>query len=140
MHRIGVLLVCAALVLAIWAGNAAALGRKKIVSTETLTGPVVKCGKWGSMQVRVKLAKTEFTGAGKPRVSIRILTVTWPHSPDRTPESRYLNVLALGYLKQETLKLGTPVASKLENISGATQTAACWRESLQAALVQALKS
>jgi hypothetical protein len=139
MHRIGVPLLCAALLLSIWAGNAAALEQKKIVSTETLTGPAVKCGKWGSIQLRVKLAKTEVTGAGKPRVSIRILTVTWPQSPDRTPESRYLNVLALGYLKQETLKLRTPVASKLENVSGATQTAGCWRESLQAALVRALE-
>ena len=139
MDRIGVPLLCAALLLAIWAGNAGALAKKKVVSTVRISSPVVKCGRWGSVQLRLKLARTEITGAGKPKVSIRILSVAWPVSPDRTPESRYLDVLALGYLKQETLKLRTPVASRLENISGATQTTACWLQSLQAALTRALK-
>jgi hypothetical protein len=87
----------------------------------------------------VKLARTEITGAGKPKVSLELHAVTWPVSPDRTAESRFLNVEALGYLMQETLRLRVPVAAKVENISGATQTSACWRTSLQAVLTEALK-
>jgi hypothetical protein len=34
---------------------------------------------------------------------------------------------------------GNAGASRLENISGATQTTACWRQSLQAALTRTLK-
>ena len=139
VHRLGVALLCAALLLALWAGSAGALEQKKIVSTVTVVGPPVKCHKWGYMQVRLKVVKTEVTGAAKPKISIKILAVDWPVYPDHTPKSKYINAQALPLLQQETLQLQADAGSNLVNISGATQTTVSWRESLQAALLQALK-
>src|SRR5581483_6398353 len=125
------------------AGNAFALVRtaktpttikKKVVTTETVTGPVVKCHQWGFMQVRLKVVKTEVTGAGKPKVSIKITAIDWPVYPDHTPKSKYINAQALPLLQGETLQLQASAGTKLENISGATHTTVAWHTSLQAAL------
>ena len=131
-----------------WKGNALALVRtakapttikKKVVSTITVTGPVVKCHQWGFMQVQLKVVKTEVTGAnGKPTVSIKITSVSWPIYPDHTPKSKYINAQALPLLQQETMQLQAASGSKLENIAGATHTTVSWRASLQAALAKAL--
>lgn len=132
-----------------WAGNALAVSRtvesttsikKKVVSTVTVTGPSVKCHQWGFMEVRLKVVKTVLTSAtGKPKVSIKILAVDWPIYPDHTPKSKYINAQALPLLQQETMQLQANAGSKLQNISGATHTTVSWRESIQAALAQALK-
>lgn len=139
--------LCAAVLVVVWAGNAAAIERtakapttikKKVVTTETVTGPVVKCHQWGFMQVRLKLVKTEVTGAGKPKVSIKITAIDWPVYPDHTPKSKYINAQALPLLQGETLQLQASAGAKLQNISGATHTTVSWRASLQAALAKAL--
>ena len=132
-----------------WAGNALAVSRatesatsikKKVVSTVTVTGPSVKCHQWGFMEVRLKVVKTVVTSTtGKPKVSIKILAVDWPIYPDHTPKSKYINAQALPLLQQETMQLQAAAGSKLQNISGATHTTVSWRESIQAALAQALK-
>ena len=137
-----------AVVLFVWAGNAFALVRsaeapttikKKVVTTVTVTGPSVKCHQWGFMQVRLKLVKTEVTsGSGKPQVSIKITAVDWPVYPTHTPKSKYINAQALPLLQEETMQLQASAGTKLENIAGATHTTVSWRESLQAALAQAL--
>jgi hypothetical protein len=133
--------------LAVWAGNAAALVRtakaptsikKKVVSTVTVVGTVEKCHQWGNMEVRLKLVKTVVTGTGKPKVTIKITSVDWPIYPDHTPKSKYINAQALPLLQQETLQLQADAGKKLENISGATHTTVSWRLSLQAALAKAL--
>jgi hypothetical protein len=131
------------------AGNAFALVRsakapstmkKKVVTTETVTGPVVKCHQWGFMQVRLTVIKTEVTnGSGKPQVSIKITAVDWPVYPTHTPKSRYINAQALPLLQGEVMQLQASSGTKLVNIAGATHTTVSWRESLQAALAQALK-
>jgi hypothetical protein len=133
----------------VWAGNALAVSRatesatsikKKVVSTVTVTGPSVKCHQWGFMEVRLKVVKTVVTSTtGKPKVSIKILAVDWPIYPDHTPKSKYINAQALPLLQQETMQLQAAAGSKLQNISGATHTTVSWRESIQAALAQALK-
>jgi len=133
----------------VWAGNALAVSgatesatsiKKKVVSTVTVTGPSVKCHQWGFMEVRLKVVKTVVTSTtGKPKVSIKILAVDWPIYPDHTPKSKYINAQALPLLQQETMQLQAAAGSKLQNISGATHTTVSWRESIQAALAQALK-
>jgi hypothetical protein len=90
------------------------------------------------MEVRLKLVKTVVTGAGKPKVTIKITAVDWPIYPDHTPKSKYINAQALPLLQQETLQLQADAGKKLENISGATHTTVSWRLSLQAALAKAL--
>ena len=135
-------------VLFVWTGDAFALVRtakvptttkKKVVSNITVTGPSVKCHQWGFMQLQLKVQKTEVTsGSGKPQVSIKITSVSWPIYPDHTPKSKYINAQALPLLQQETMQLQAAAGSKLVNISGATHTTVSWRASLQAALAKAL--
>ena len=90
------------------------------------------------MQLQLKVVKTEITGAGKPKVSIKITDVSWPIYPDHTPKSKYINAQAMPLLQQETLQLQAASGTKLVNISGATHTTVSWRESLQGALAKAL--
>jgi hypothetical protein len=142
-----VVLACSA-VLFVWAGNAFALVRsaaspttikKKVVTTVTVKGPVVKCHAWGFMQVELQVQKTEVTGTGAPKVSIKITNVSWPIYPDHTPKSKYINAQALPLLQGEVMQLQASAGTKLENIAGATHTTVSWLASLQAALAQALK-
>ncbi len=129
-------------------GNAYALSRgaksgtaikKKVVTSETVSGPSVKCHQWGFMVVQLKVVKTVVTtGTAKPKVSIKITSVNWPTYPDHTPKSKYINAQALPLLQTETLQLQASAGTKLENISGATNTTVSWRASLQAALAKAL--
>ena len=138
---------CSAVLFA-WTGDAFALVRtakapttikKKVVSNVTITGPPVKCHQWGFMQLQLKVQKTEVTSAsGKPQVSIKITSVSWPVYPDHTPKSKYINAQALPLLQQETLQLQSASGTKLVNISGATHTTVSWRTSLQGALAKAL--
>ena len=65
--------------------------------------------------------------------------VDWPVYPTHTPKSKYINAQALPLLQEETMQLQASAGAKLENIAGATHTTVSWRESLQAALAQALK-
>jgi hypothetical protein len=146
--RKSLIAVSCSAVLFVWAGNAFALlqsakaptsVKKKVVSNITVTGPVVKCHQWGFMELQLKVQKTEVTSAsGKPQVSIKITSVSWPIYPDHTPKSKYINAQALPLLQQETMQLQADSGSKLVNISGATHTTVSWRASLQAALAKAL--
>ena len=148
MLRKSLIVASCSAVLFVWAGNAFALVRtakapttikKKVVSNITVTGPVVKCHQWGFMELQLKVVKTEVTGAnGKPQVSIKITSVSWPIYPDHTPKSKYINAQALPLLQQETMQLQASSGAKLVNISGATHTTVSWRASLQAALAKAL--
>jgi hypothetical protein len=130
------------------AGNAYALVRtakaptaikKKVVSTVTVTGPNVKCHQWGFMELQLKVQKTVVTnGSAKPKITIKIISVSWPVYPDHTPKSKYINAQALPLLQQETMTLQADAGSKLENIAGATHTTVSWRASLQGALAKAM--
>jgi hypothetical protein len=138
---------CCAVLLGL-AGNAYALvgsakapttAKKKVVSTVTVTGPNVKCHQWGFMEVQLKVQKTVVTSAGgKPKVSIRIIGVSWPIYPDHTPKSKYINAQALPLLQQETMALQAAAGAKLQTISGATHTTVSWRASLHGALAKAM--
>ena len=121
--------------------------KTKVVTNVTVDGPVVKCGssygssynsgQWGFMEVQLKVTKTETTVNGKPSVSIKINSVSWPIYPTHTPRSIYINAEALPLLQAETLQLQASAATKLVLISGATNTTTSWRASLQAALAKA---
>ena len=127
------------------AGDALALARsgtsgtreaKKVVTNVTVNGSVVRCHQWGFMEVQLKVVKTEVTGAGKPVVSIKITSVSWPVYPTHTPRSIYINQQALPLLQGETMQLQASAGAKLINISGASQTTTAWKTSLQAALLK----
>jgi uncharacterized protein with FMN-binding domain len=74
---------------------------------------------------------------GKVAVSIKITTVSWPTYPDHTPKSKYINAQALPILQQETFRLKTNAATKLANVTGASNTTTAWLASLQGALTRA---
>jgi uncharacterized protein with FMN-binding domain len=76
------------------------------------------------------------TVVGK-NVTIKITNVSWPTYPDHTPKSKYINAQALPLLQGEVMQLQASSGTKLENISGATNTTVSWRQSLQAALAKA---
>lgn len=148
MHKSPTALVCF-VALAVVPADAFAAARtakapkaieQRIVTTETVTGPSVKCHQWGFMQVRLKVVKTEVGHPpGKPAVSIRITAVSWPVYPDHTPKSKYINAQALPLLQLETLKLQAKSGADMPQISGATNTWTSWKQSLQAALLEAEK-
>jgi hypothetical protein len=148
-------LFCAA-ALSAQVGNAWALARtaktpstikKKVVTTVTVNGPVVKCHQWGFLQLQLTVTKTETTVNGKPAVSIKLTNLDWtpPHGefPNHTTRSIYINAQTFPLLKGETLglpiKAGVPDVSQFEVIAGATHTSVSWIASLKAALATAEK-
>jgi uncharacterized protein with FMN-binding domain len=109
--------------------------------TKVIRGTTVPCpvtpdkhaptGKWGPLQVDVKISKVP--GSKK----FKILAVTWPIWPQHTARSVFINEKALPLLQQQVLQLQS---AKVEMISGATQVSVSFVRSLQAALVAAAKA
>ena len=144
MGRRSLTAVFCAVMLAVPAGNAYALTRtvrgataKTKVVVETVTGPVVKCHRWGFMVVQLTVRKTEVTSGGHTSVAFKITGVNWPTFPNHTPRSIYINQLALPLLQGLTLQLDGKPAAAVQVIAGATNTTDAWRTSLQAALLKA---
>ncbi|HEY7537033.1 MAG TPA: hypothetical protein VH721_03520 [Gaiellaceae bacterium] len=124
----------------VWAAiHAPKIVAKKKVETLTITGPRAPCGpknKWGDLQVRIKVQKTTTTVRGKPKVTIKILALDFPVVSNTTDKTVYINKKALPILQEDVLTLQT---ANIESISGATDTWNSFRQSLQAALIQAKK-
>lgn len=129
-------LVIASQVGTVWASSSTNRVVKRAVGTitTTVTGPSVPCHKWGPIVVALKIAKTTATVGGKKTVKIKILDVTVPVIPDHTAKSKYINAQALPLLRMEVLQLQS---ANLQVISGATDTTVSYKQSLQAALLQA---
>jgi uncharacterized protein with FMN-binding domain len=137
-------LACAA-VLAVPSGNlwAATHGPKvvpkKKVTTITVSGSKAPCGpknKWGDLQVRIKVKKTETTIGTRRKVAVKILAIDYPVKSDHTFRTVYITGQALPILTEDVLELQS---ANVENISGATDTVVSFKQSLQAALLQAKK-
>ena len=111
------------------------------IITRVIKGTTVACppkdsghynaGKWGPLQVEVKISK-------KPgSTKFKILAVTWPIWPQHTDRSVFINEKALPLLQQQVLQYQS---AKIETISGATNVSDSFIISLQAALVAAAKA
>jgi uncharacterized protein with FMN-binding domain len=124
----------------VWAAiNAPKIVAKKKVETLTITGPRAPCGpknKWGDLQVRIKVQKTTTVTGVKTKVAIKILEIDFPVVSDHTYKTVYINKKALPILSEDVLNLQT---ANVENISGATDTVVSFKQTLQAALLQAKK-
>jgi FMN-binding domain. len=109
---------------------------RKIIKGATVKCPVTsssygKSGKWGPLQVDLKISKKP----GSPK--FKILAVSWPIWPQHTARSVFINTKALPLLQQQVLQLQS---AKIETISGATNVSDSFIQSLQAALVAAAKT
>ena len=109
---------------------------KKKVETLSVSGPTVPCKKWGPLQVRIKIKKTTTTVGGKNKVAIQILDIDFPVVSDATFKTKYINQQALPLLEEEVLEIQS---ADVETISGATDTTVSFKQSLQAAILQAKK-
>jgi hypothetical protein len=132
-------------------GNAFAVARtvrstakiaKVVVTHEVVDGPVIKCHRWGFMEVQLDVIQTEkIVGTKKTVSSVKITGVHWPVFPNHTPRSTYINTAgssaALPLLAQETLQLGVTAPENLVNISGASNTTVSWLQSLTGAVLKA---
>jgi uncharacterized protein with FMN-binding domain len=112
--------------------NAMAAVRSKAV-TKTVLGTTVVCHKWGSIQVQLKVSQSVVGG----KVKVKILSLTWPVWPQHTVRSVFINERALPLLQQQVLQLQS---ANIETISGATDVTTAFKQSLQAALLNAKKT
>jgi len=110
--------------------------KNKVIVTTLVTGPSVKCKRWGQLVVRIKVQKTTTTTPTGKKVAVKILAIDFPVYPDATFRSVYINKQALPLLTEEALETQN---TNIETISGATNITDSFKESLQAALLQAKK-
>ena len=116
--------------------HASSAAKPKTKTTTTVTGSLEPCKKWGPLQVRIKVEKTVTTVGKKRKVAIKILDVTFPVVSDATFKTKYINQQALPLLREDVLALQT---TKVENISGATDTWVSFTKSLNHAMLLAKK-
>jgi uncharacterized protein with FMN-binding domain len=111
--------------------------RKVTTVTKTVTGPTVKCDRWGFMKLALTVKQTVVSvGPKKTVTGVKITGVAEPISPTHTDRSIYINKQALPLLNTEVQQLQLNSA-KLETISGATDSTDSFVKSLQAALLAA---
>lgn len=123
--------------LSAWAaGQSGKATSKKKVEKLRFVGPSVPCKRWGPLQVAVTVAKTTTTIGTKKKVAIKILKIDFPIVSDATFKTKYINDQALPLLVEDTLANQSAI---VEVISGATDTTISYKQSLQAALIQAKK-
>jgi uncharacterized protein with FMN-binding domain len=111
---------------------------KKKVVTKTVTGTPGSAGRWGDVQVTLVVKKTTTTVGKKTTVTRKITKVNVPEYPNHTDRSVFINQQALPYLQQEELTAQF-ATSKMQLISGATDTSYAFMDSLQSALLAAKK-
>lgn len=122
-----------------WAAAAAqkTVPKKKIVvATKSFTGDPGSAGRWGDVQVTIVVRRTTTTvvKTKKKTVVKRITSVKVPVYPDHTDRSIFINQQALPYLVQETLQAQS---TRINMVSGATDTSYAFQSSLQSAILAA---
>jgi len=133
-----ILLTVAALALPIVDATAATKAKvRKIVITKRFAGSVASVDRWGSLQVTIVVRKTTTITGTKKKVTRRMTAVTVPVYPNHTDRSVFINQNALPILKAEALKAQS---ANINMVSGATDTSNGFEQSLQSAIVKALRA
>ncbi len=133
-----ILLTVAALALPIVDATAATKAKvRKIVVTKRFAGSVASVDRWGSLQVTIVVRKTTTITGTKKKVTRRMTAVTVPVYPNHTDRSVFINQNALPILKAEALKAQS---ANINMVSGATDTSNGFEQSLQSAIVKALRA
>lgn len=110
---------------------------KKVIS-QKFTGTASEADRWGPVQVSIVIRKTTTTdAAGKKKVSRKMTALTVTQYPQSNRRSVSINEQALPILKQEAL---TAQSASVNAVSGATDTSYAFADSLNAAIVAALKA
>ncbi|TMK73648.1 MAG: FMN-binding protein [Actinobacteria bacterium] len=108
--------------------------KKVIVVTKKFTGTAFEAGRWGSLQVTIKVRKTTTITGTKRKVTRKITAVGVPTYPNHTDRSVFINSQALPILKSETLRAQS---ASIDMVSGATDSSDAFAESLQSAILKA---
>ncbi len=116
-----------------------AKAKKRVVTVKkTVVGPQGSAGRWGNVEVTLVVRKTTTIVGKKKTVARKIVAIGVPVYPNHTDRSVFINQQAVPLLRQETLQANFDI-SKINVISGATDTSYGFGQSLQAALLKAKK-
>jgi uncharacterized protein with FMN-binding domain len=106
------------------------------VVTRKFTGSAVQADRWGTVQVTITVRKTTASVKGKRKVTRRMTDVSATY-PDHSPRSVFINERAIPILRSEALQAQS---ASIQLVSGATATSYAFAQSLQAAILKALKA
>jgi uncharacterized protein with FMN-binding domain len=109
----------------------------KRVITQTFEGAAAEADRWGPVQVTITIRKTTAVSAAGKKTVTRKLTRLTATYPDHSSRSLRINEQAVPILKQEALQAQS---ANVNAVSGATDTSYAFAESLNAAIVAALKA
>ncbi len=128
--------VLSAVTIAVPAVNAWAAPPKKSVVTRRFVGSAAQADRWGVVQVTITVRKTTAIVKGKRKVTRRMTNLAATY-PDHTRRSVFINEQAIPILRMEALRAQS---TNIQLVSGATATSYAFAESLQAAILKALKA
>jgi uncharacterized protein with FMN-binding domain len=109
---------------------------KVLTATKSFTGAAVQADRWGEVDVTIVVKKTTTTNlkTKKKTVTRKITAVKVPVYPNHTDRSVFINQNALPTLIQETMQAQS---SRVDLVSGATDTSLSFQQSLQSAILKA---
>ena len=113
---------------------AATAATRKTVVTKTFAGSTVSVDRWGELQVKITVRKTTTITGKKKTVTRKIVGVSVPVYPNHTDRSQLINGRAIPILRSETLQAQS---TRIDLVSGATDTSDSYAQSLQAAILKA---
>jgi len=112
---------------------------KIVTVTKTIQGAQGSAGRWGYVQVTLTVKKTTKTVGKEKTVTRKITNVSVPVFPNHTDRSVFINQQAIPMLVQEEMQAQFDI-SRVQVISGATDSSYAFGQSLQAALLAAKKA
>ena len=110
------------------------LKKKVSVATKSFTGSAAQVDRWGELQVTIVVKKTTTTVGKKKTVARKMTAVNVPVYPNHTDRSVFINQQALPMLVREALQAQS---TRINLVSGATDTSYGFAQSLQAAILAA---
>jgi uncharacterized protein with FMN-binding domain len=120
-----------------WAATQGSTAKTKVVTaTRSFTGAAGQADRWGEVEVTIVVRKTTTVNLAtkKKTVKRKITAVRVPVYPNHTDRSIFINQQALPILVQETIQAQS---SRIDMVSGATDTSYGFEQSLQSAIVKA---
>jgi uncharacterized protein with FMN-binding domain len=110
------------------------LKKKVTVATKSFTGVAGQADRWGNVQVTIVVKRTTTVVATKKSVTRKITALKVPVYPNHTDRSVFINQQALPMLVREALQ---SQSSRINLVSGATDTSYAFATSLQSAILHA---